>query len=147
MKSRILTGIALSLVLFASFASTARATDTPTEADAKEVAAPLGAVGGAAMGAAGGSTAIGTAGAVGIGGAVSAGAAVGVMGGIGIEHATGAGSKAGDLLYENSNRKTAAEAVDRFDSANDNWNKGSYGDAVVDGAGGVGKMVEGFINW
>lgn len=147
MKSRILTGIALSMVLFVSFASTARATDTPTEAEAKELATPMGTLGGAAMGAAGGSTAVGAAGAVGIGGAVSAGAAVGIVGGIGIEHATGAGSKAGDLLYENSNRKTAAEAVDKFDSARDSWNKGSYGDAAVDGAGGVGKMIEGFINW
>ncbi len=150
MKPQIFASIGLLTLLSITLASTTQATaqsiDSPTEAAVKEVAVPSGVLGGAAMSAAGGSTAVGTAGALGIGGAVTAGAAAGVGLGIGIEHTTGLGSKAGDLLYQNSDPNVAREATDKFDAASDNWKKGNYGDAVIDGAQGVGKMFEG-INW
>jgi hypothetical protein len=146
MKSRLIVPMLLSVIFLGGFASTARAVDTPTETQVKDVAVPLGGIGGAAMGAAGGSTAVGAAAATGIGGAVVAGAAAGAVLGIGIEHATGAGSKAGEWLYEHSNRKTAGEAVDSFDHAKTNWQQGEYLDAIGDGAKGIGKMVEGFID-
>jgi hypothetical protein len=147
MKFRVIAVTLLSLALLGGFSSMVRAEDTPTEADIKEVVVPVGTLGAGAMGAAGGSTVVGAAAATGIGGAVAAGAAGGIVTGIGIEHATGAGSSAGDWLYENSNRKTAGEAVDKFDEASGDWKNGNYVDAVGDGAQGVGKMFQGYVNW
>jgi hypothetical protein len=71
----------------------------------------------------------------------------GVEIGEGIEKYTGAGSKAGDYIYQNSNRRTAGEAVDKLDAARNDWKKGNYGTAVTEGAQGAGKIFQGFINW
>lgn len=67
--------------------------------------------------------------------------------GVEIEKNTGAGSKAGDWLYNNSNRRTAEEAVKQFDNASERWNQGQPIDATLGAARGLGKMVEGYINW
>jgi hypothetical protein len=79
--------------------------------------------------------------------AIFKGASAGAATGEAIEKYTGAGSKAGDYIYQNSNRKTAGEAVDKFDNASDSWKKGNYGDAMGNGAQGIGKMFKGYINW
>lgn len=70
-------------------------------------------------------------------------AGVGVATGELIEHETGAGSAAGDWLYDHSNPHDAAAAADSFDQAGQDWDHGNYLDAAGDVAGGVGHMAEG----
>jgi hypothetical protein len=147
MKFRVIAVTLLSLTLWGSFSSIVRAEDTSTESKVETVAKGVGAAGGTVMGSYGGSTLVGAATGTGIGGAALAGAGAGVVAGIELERTTGVGSSAGDWFYENSNRKTAGEAVDKFDAAGSDWKKGNYVDAVGEGTQGVGKMVQGYINW
>jgi hypothetical protein len=133
MKYQLFTGATLSLLMFGTAGLPVKAEPKDPVADfVNESVAPIGGFGAAVGGNPGK-----------VLGAGAAGAKFGVF----LEEKTGAGSKAGDWLYNNSNRKTAGEAVDNFDEASSDWKKGNYGDAVVDSAEGAGNMLKGYVNW
>jgi hypothetical protein len=124
MKKQILVGLTLSLALFGA-AQSVRADDLNdllTEAQT---------LGGAAMGT--GSYA----------GSAGLGLATGIKAGRIIEHKTGAGSKAGQWLYDHSDPNAARKAADKFYDAEQDWNNGNYGDSLKHGAHGVRKMYDG----
>jgi len=96
-------------------------------------AAEVGAMGAGAA-AAGGAT---------IGAAVLGAGAAGVGVGMLIEKETGVGAATGDAAFNATSEETHQASLQHWESAEQNWDQGNYGSAVVDGAESVGTIVGG----
>ena len=124
------------------------------------VAAAVGdSAGGAILGAVEGAELISTVGAAGEITTIGAGAVLGTtVAAAGVALATGlfigneleehfhVGSEAGDFLYEHSNPDDAQDALHHYENAEQEWDEGNYGSAVVEGVESVGSMIKGLFD-
>jgi hypothetical protein len=56
------------------------------------------------------------------------------------------GSEAGDFLYDHSNPDDAQDALHHYENAEQEWDEGNYGSAIVEGVESVGSMIEGIFD-
>lgn len=141
MKKAILFATIFSMSVIGNFIVKPAYADKSIQSDINKCVTGASAIGGYATTSGATATASGLP-AVGVG---VVGLGAGIMMGECIEGTTGAGSAAGDWVYNNSNPETAKQAADQLEEAKESFNNGEYLKGTSEGLKGLGTMGQGLF--